>query len=156
MSLTAITSIKRSSMAWPHLSTEVPSSMQVKDVFDDMYQAGLQPSCVTYNTLITAHAHQGNWQAALQVLQHMCRPQVCACSWQARLQQQYAWRHRQQHLQCKLLLCWWLLAAVASRHHTSGVWTARLLNSSMCQAWAAPVLDSVCVAGVGPSCLPLS
>lgn len=50
--------------------------MQVKDVFDDMYQAGLQPSCVTYNTLITAHAHQGNWQAALQVLQHMCRPQV--------------------------------------------------------------------------------
>ena len=85
MSLTMLTSIKRNGCDLMQQLTEVLASMQVKDVFDDMYQAGLQPSCVTYNTLITAHAHQGNWQAALQVLQHMCRPQVPACFWQTGL-----------------------------------------------------------------------
>lgn len=40
-------------------------------VFDDLAAAGLQPSVVTYNALLAAHAQSGAWQAALDCLQRM-------------------------------------------------------------------------------------
>jgi len=50
--------------------------MQVQQVFDDMYTAGLQPNIMTYVTLLSSYAELGNWQYAMQVLNHMCRTQV--------------------------------------------------------------------------------
>lgn len=50
--------------------------MQVQQVFDDMYTAGLQPNIMTYMTLLSSYAELGNWQYAMQVLNHMCRTQV--------------------------------------------------------------------------------
>jgi pentatricopeptide repeat protein len=50
--------------------------MQVQQVFDDMYTAGLQPNIMTYVTLLSSYAELGNWQYAMQVLNHMCRSQV--------------------------------------------------------------------------------
>ncbi|DBA86091.1 TPA: hypothetical protein ACH3X1_005611 [Trebouxia sp. C0004] len=49
---------------------------QVQQVFDDMYTAGLQPNIMTYVTLLSSYAELGNWQGAMQVLNHMCRTQV--------------------------------------------------------------------------------
>jgi len=50
--------------------------MQVQQVFDDMYTAGLQPNIMTYVTLLSSYAELGNWQYAMQVLNHMCQPKV--------------------------------------------------------------------------------
>jgi len=36
--------------------------MQVQQVFDDMYTAGLQPNIMTYVTLLSSYAELGNWQ----------------------------------------------------------------------------------------------
>lgn len=52
--------------------------VQVQQVFDDMYTAGLQPNIMTYITLLSSYAELGHWQNALQVLNHMCQPQVTA------------------------------------------------------------------------------
>ena len=41
-----------------------------------MYTAGLQPNVMTYVTLLSSYAELGNWQYAMQVLNHMCRSQV--------------------------------------------------------------------------------
>jgi len=41
-----------------------------------MYTAGLQPNIMTYVTLLSSYAELGSWQHALQVLNHMCQPQV--------------------------------------------------------------------------------
>lgn len=60
-----------------HSATAV-CSIQVQQVFDDMYTAGLQPNIMTYITLLSSYAELGNWQHALQVLNHMCQPQVCS------------------------------------------------------------------------------
>ncbi|KAA6424588.1 MAG: hypothetical protein FRX49_05797 [Trebouxia sp. A1-2] len=49
---------------------------QVQQVFDDMYTAGLQPNIMTYVTLLSSYAEVGNWQYAVQVLNHMCQTQV--------------------------------------------------------------------------------
>ncbi|DBA65923.1 TPA: hypothetical protein ACH3X2_002947 [Trebouxia sp. C0005] len=49
---------------------------QVRRVFDDMYKAGLQPNILTYTTLLSSYAELGWWQPALQILNHMCQPQV--------------------------------------------------------------------------------
>ena len=46
---------------------------QVHMVFEDLAAAGLQPSVVTYNALLTAHAQSGAWRAALDCLQRMLR-----------------------------------------------------------------------------------
>ena len=50
--------------------------VQVQQVFDDMYTAGLQPNIMTYITLLSSYAELGNWQNALHILNHMCQPQV--------------------------------------------------------------------------------
>ena len=50
--------------------------MQVRRVFNDMYKAGLQPNTLTYTTLLSSYAELGWWQPALQILNHMCQPQV--------------------------------------------------------------------------------
>lgn len=50
--------------------------MQVQQVFDDMYTAGLQPNIMTYITLLSSYAELGNWQNALHLLNHMCQPTV--------------------------------------------------------------------------------
>lgn len=50
--------------------------VQVQQVFDDMYTAGLQPNIMTYVTLLSSYAEVGNWQYAVQVLNHMCQTQV--------------------------------------------------------------------------------
>ena len=50
--------------------------MQVQQVFDDMYTAGLQPNIMTYITLMSAYAKLGDWQRAVQLIDHMCQPQV--------------------------------------------------------------------------------
>lgn len=42
-------------------------------MFEDLAAAGLQPSVVTYNALLAAHAQSGAWQAALDCLQRMLR-----------------------------------------------------------------------------------
>ena len=51
--------------------------VQVQQVFDDMYTAGLQPNIMTYITLLSSYAELGKWQNALHILNHMCQPQVC-------------------------------------------------------------------------------
>lgn len=50
--------------------------VQVQQVFDDMYTAGLQPNIMTYITLLSSYAELGNWQNALHLLDHMCQPTV--------------------------------------------------------------------------------
>ena len=50
--------------------------VQVQQVFDDMYTAGLQPNIMTYIILLSSYAGLGNWQNALHILNHMCQPQV--------------------------------------------------------------------------------
>ena len=50
--------------------------LQVRCVFDDMYKAGLQPNIMTYITLLSSYAELGWWQPAVQILNHMCQPQV--------------------------------------------------------------------------------
>ena len=50
--------------------------VQVQQVFDDMYTAGLQPNIMTYITLLSSYAELGKWQNALHILNHMCQPQV--------------------------------------------------------------------------------
>ena len=49
------------------------SGAQVHTVFEDLAAAGLQPSVVTYNALLAAHAQSGAWQPALDCLQRMLR-----------------------------------------------------------------------------------
>ena len=51
--------------------------MQVQQVFDDMYKAGLQPNIMTYITLLSSYAELGWWQPAVHILNHMCQPRVC-------------------------------------------------------------------------------
>lgn len=50
--------------------------LQVQQVFEDMYTAGLQPNIMTYITLMNAYAKLGEWQLAVQLIEHMCQPQV--------------------------------------------------------------------------------
>ena len=52
------------------------SAVQVQQVFNDMYTAGLQPNIMTYITLMSAYAKLGEWQRAVQLIDHMCQPQV--------------------------------------------------------------------------------
>lgn len=52
------------------------SAVQVLQVFNDMYTAGLQPNIMTYITLMSAYAKLGEWQRAVQLIDHMCQPQV--------------------------------------------------------------------------------
>lgn len=44
---------------------------QVREVFEDMYAIGLQPSVITYNTLLNSYAQLGHWADALDTLDHM-------------------------------------------------------------------------------------
>lgn len=44
------------------------SASQVRDVFEDMFQAGMQPTVVTWNTLLASFAPTGDWVHALDVL----------------------------------------------------------------------------------------
>ena len=52
------------------------TALQVRRVFDDMYKAGLQPNIMTYVSLLSSYAELGWWRPALQILNHMCQPQV--------------------------------------------------------------------------------
>ena len=52
------------------------AAVQVQQVFDDMYTAGLQPNIMTYITSMSAYAKLGDWQRAVQLIDHMCQPQV--------------------------------------------------------------------------------
>ena len=52
------------------------AAVQVQQVFDDMYTAGLQPNIMTFITLMSAYAKLGDWQHAIQLIDHMCLPQV--------------------------------------------------------------------------------
>lgn len=45
--------------------------MQVVYVFEDMFTAGVEPSIITYNTLICAYGQMGDWHKALDVLKHL-------------------------------------------------------------------------------------
>lgn len=40
-------------------------------MFEDMFSAGVDPSIVTYNTLISAYGQMGDWVKAMEVLQHL-------------------------------------------------------------------------------------
>lgn len=40
-------------------------------VFEDMFTAGVEPSIITYNTLICAYGQMGDWHKALDVLKHL-------------------------------------------------------------------------------------
>ena len=40
----------------------------MRDVFEDMFQAGMQPTVVTWNTLLASFAPPGDWVNALDVL----------------------------------------------------------------------------------------
>ena len=58
------------------MRVDVRVCVQVQQVFDDMYTAGLQPNIMTYITLLSSYAQLGSWQSALHVLDHLCQPQV--------------------------------------------------------------------------------
>ena len=41
-------------------------------MFEDMFQAGMQPTVVTWNTLLASFAPSGDWVNALDVLTKAC------------------------------------------------------------------------------------
>ena len=59
---------------------------QVRDVFEDMVQAGLQPTVVTWNTLLASFTPTGDWLNAMNVLYKvhtrvsLRAPGVAACA----------------------------------------------------------------------------
>ena len=49
---------------------------KVRDVFEDMVQAGMQPTVVTWNTLLASFAPPGDWVNALDVLTKATPPRA--------------------------------------------------------------------------------
>ena len=50
--------------------------VQVREVFDDMMAAGLQPTLLTWNTLLNSVSANGDWLTALDIVAKVRR---CSC-----------------------------------------------------------------------------